>query len=338
MMFSEVPVNLRQEVQDLLNNYALDGSDLANQLVKLLTNYTGNKSPSCTVEEITSAGAKQIRHMKNEVSNISSGFTNFDEAFGGLKLGELVMLASRPSLGKTQLVLNIVSRVSKSTPTALFTIDENLNTHLQRLLALNGKFEVKSVTTIQPEEPSHSDFEYSCIDFLNNQLYMGNYGYAFYDFEIQLRRLIKSKGLKLVVLDDLYLNTFSDFRRNLKDNHFRLLYWALKKIAYQENVCIITTHSVKQVADERGGLKIPMLNDIDSCDSIDDLANKIGLLYDGNYYGAAEFFAEEFQGEDKLFLLMLKNCSGVRKGLTFSSNAYQELLAFGSFELTEFPN
>ena len=82
-----------------------------------LQNSVANNSKN--IADLVSENIKQLQDKTHQGNAIKSGFTEFDRMFGGFGLGELVVIGARPSMGKTQLLVNLSLNISISTPVSI---------------------------------------------------------------------------------------------------------------------------------------------------------------------------------------------------------------------------
>lgn len=235
------------------------------------------------------------------ISGLETGFRDFDLMTSGLQNGDLVIIAARPSMGKTSLALDIASHVAikKQLPVAIFSIEMSKEQLAYRLLSSHARIESQRLRS-----GFLADEEIDSISMATNMLYQAP---MFIDdstditpmaMRAKCRRLkAEQKGLGLVIVD--YLQLIS-WHRNVENRvqEISQIARALKSLARELNVPLIAVSQLSRRVEQRDD-KRPILSDLRESGSIEAEADLVVLLYRPKYYQRKETVdAEETVGID----------------------------------------
>lgn len=145
----------------------------------------------------------------NKLVGIATGFSDLDSCISGIRPGSLVVIASRPSVGKTTLAMNIASyvAVNNKLPVLMFSMDISAIAMASRLVSHVGKIEVRNLRTGNLNEPDENDF-YAAVSKLSDMPLVIDETNALTVEEIAVRTyhvFRQWNGLSLIVIDHLQL-------------------------------------------------------------------------------------------------------------------------------------
>jgi len=265
---------------DNLNNLTfISGDHIINEAEHQI-NVKGN-APS--ILSLTSETLAILNNRKRDENLVKTGFKEYDNLFGGLLLGELVVVGGRPSMGITQLLINLTLNVSIKTPVLYFTLD--LSTPV-----LTNRF-ISSITNIDVSKLLHPDLTSREKKIVNrvgvnlraHQIYISeSQNHSLSDLRSFCENQINERGVKIIIVDYLQLmNSKEPNIRHLKVGSFT---HELRKIAVDFNVCVIVASQLSRSVEIRGGDKRPQLSDLKDSSAIEQDADKVIFLYRPEYY------------------------------------------------------
>jgi replicative DNA helicase len=227
---------------------------------------------------------------QGKLSGIDTGFKELNKMLGGYQRGDLIIIAARPSMGKTAIAINSAIAASKIGEGALFfSLEMNKVKIVDRIIAnetnipRNRYFSGNMTSTDWAE---FNDFKKNVKDWV---LDVDDQKQTVESIKINLRKLRKKKNVNLVVIDYLTLLDFSGMDKGLrKDEQISKATKALKRLAKDEDIPIILLSQLNRESDKRGGSKRPMLADLKESGSIEEDADVVLLLYRAEYYGLTE--------------------------------------------------
>ncbi len=262
-----------------------------------------------------------------KVKCVSSGFPQLDELIGGFFEGELVVIASRPGIGKTSVILSmILSHVRDQIPAAIYSLELERMAITNRLISMDAKIPVS-----QLRMGKLTANEYKKIVKAINRLSQANMyfieGKVFKPdaFSEAISKLINENGIRVLYIDYLQLMISSRPGRN-REQEVSELMRSLKSLALEFKIPVIIASQMNRYVEWRGGSKRPFLSDLRESGSIEEIADKVIFVYRAEAYGIP-VDEEGNSTADKAELIVGKNRMGPRGECILAFNK-----DFGVFE------
>jgi replicative DNA helicase len=231
----------------------------------------------------------EFLNPKGDITGIPTGFTELDQITSGLQKQDLVIIAARPSVGKTAFCLNIAEGVSKQKEYAvgIFSLEMGRKQLLKRLLASNGRIYAQSIR----KSRIVGDNEWNKLSSAMGEV--GGMNLRIFDKpgvrvnEIwskvrKMKREFDGKDL-VIIIDYLQLITGSDKHRGNRTQEISEISRTLKHMARELDVCVIALSQLSRAVEQRSD-KRPMMSDIRESGQIEQDADVIGFLYRDDYY------------------------------------------------------
>lgn len=240
-------------------------------------------------EALTNAqlNLEKLSESGGEITGIPSGFYDLDKVTTGFHENELIILAARPGMGKTVIVLNIVVNVALATKknVAVFNLEMNAEQLAMRMISSAGQIDGYKIRTGKLE---HSDWKR--VNEAISQLAETNIkiddtpGITIGEIRAKCRRLAATeKGLSLIVIDYLQLvSTTSKYAGN-RQQEVAEISRALKTLALELKVPIIACAQLSRAVEGRED-KRPLMSDLRESGSIEQDADIVAFLYRDDYY------------------------------------------------------
>ena len=240
-------------------------------------------------EALTNAqlNLEKLSESGGEITGIPSGFYDLDKVTTGFHENELIILAARPGMGKTAIVLNIVVNVALATKknVAVFNLEMNAEQLVMRMISSAGQIDGYKIRTGKLE---HSDWKR--VNEAISQLAETNIkiddtpGITIGEIRAKCRRLAATeKGLSLIVIDYLQLvSTTSKYAGN-RQQEVAEISRALKTLALELKVPIIACAQLSRAVEGRED-KRPLMSDLRESGSIEQDADIVAFLYRDDYY------------------------------------------------------
>lgn len=280
--------DIKNKIENIISNQNSDEREILSQLKQLmyeteLQNSVAKNSKS--IAALVSENIKQLQGKTHQGNAIKSGFTEFDRMFGGFGLGELVVIGARPSMGKTQLLVNLSLNISVSTPVLYFTFDLSEFLLTSRFISsLSGiavnKILQHELTDEQKENLASIESKFSKHKILVND----SCNNSITAFKAHCQKQIQENGVKVIVVDYLQMMSSNKYR-NSRELEISFISRELKNIAKDFNVCVIATSQLSRAVETRGGSKHPQLSDLRESGAIEQDADKVIFIYRPEYYG-----------------------------------------------------
>jgi replicative DNA helicase len=247
---------------------------------------------------------EKITQRAGALTGIPSGFKRFDEMTGGLQAGELIVLAARPSMGKTALALNMARNAAvypEQKKVAVFSLEMTTRALVLRLLSSEAevdfsKFRSAYLPTRDIKRLTHAGDKLSHAD-----IWIDDSGdLTILEIKSKCRRLKAEKGLDLVMVDYLQLARGDDHRRDRKDLEIAEISRGLKALAKELHIPVIALSQLNRGPEQRDPDKRrPILGDLRESGAIEQDADVIAFIYRDYVYNrdgdpeAAELIIEK---------------------------------------------
>jgi replicative DNA helicase len=233
-------------------------------------------------------GINAFLDPSQRVSGLSTGFTKFDEMTGGLHGGELLILAARPSMGKTALALNIAQHIATHPqmrkPVAVFSLEMSSASLLTRLLCAGARVDQHKFRAGYLNGEERRKLQVALADLTESPLYLDDTaGVNLMDVHSKLRRLKAERGLSLVVIDYLQLMS-SRTRTENRNQEVSALSRGLKLMAKDLDVPFLVLSQLSRASETRVGDHKPQLSDLRDSGSIEQDADLVAFIFREEVY------------------------------------------------------
>jgi replicative DNA helicase len=244
-------------------------------------------SPAAIIEKFP-GGVGAFLDPSQRVRGLSTGFAKFDEMTGGLNGGELIILAARPSMGKTALALNIAQHVATHPkmrkPVAVFSLEMSSSSLLTRLLCSAARVDQHKFRAGYLNQDERRKLQVALADLTEAPLYLDDTaGVHLMDVHSKLRRMKAEHGLSLVVID--YLQLMSSRGRNENRNQeVSAISRGLKLMSKDLDVPFVVLSQLSRASETRPGDHKPQLSDLRDSGSIEQDADLVAFIYREEVY------------------------------------------------------
>ena len=249
----------------------------------------------------------------SDITGTPAGFRDLDRLTSGFQPGNLIIVAARPSMGKSALALCMASNVAvrHEIPVALFTLEMSKAEVTQRLMCAEGKVESQRLRTGKLAVDDWPRLTAACDKLAKAPIYVDDTGsITMMEIRSKLRRLkMKQPKLGLVIVDYLQLMTSGTSAEN-RVQEVSQISRALKVLARDLEVPIIALSQLSRAVEQRHD-KRPILSDLRESGSIEQDADLVMFVYRDEYYNPEE---TESAGVAELLLAKHRNgATGVEK-------------------------
>ena len=223
--------------------------------------------------------------LKGSVTGIPTGFIDLDYKTSGMHPSDLVLIAARPSMGKTAFVLNIAQYMAfrKDVTVAIFSLEMSQEQLGQRLIAMQARVESEKLKKGTLDLKDWDRINFALNELNNTKIVIDDTpGISIMEMRNKCRRLKAEQGLDLIVVDYLQLMTF-DGRADSRQQEISALSRHLKLLAREMNCPVIVLSQLSRAPELRQD-KRPMLSDLRESGSIEQDADIVMFLYRDDYY------------------------------------------------------
>ena len=225
---------------------------------------------------------------KEGLTGLPTGFKDLDNLTSGLQASDLVLVAARPSMGKTAFTLNIAANASlKGYSVAFFSLEMSKEQLVQRLLCSEGGIDAQRLRTGQLVVEEWGDLISTADRISRAKLYIDDTpGITVMDLRSKSRRLKAEHGLDLIIIDYLQLMQGRGGSVRMSDNRQQEISdisRSLKALARELNVPVVALSQLSRGVESRQ-VKKPMLSDLRESGSLEQDADIVMFLYREDYY------------------------------------------------------
>ena len=254
----------------------------------------------------TFSNIEKIYNSNEKITGISTGFTDFDAKTAGLQKSDLILIAARPSMGKTAFVLNVAqyAAVRDHVPVAIFSLEMSKEQLVNRMLCAEALVDAQKVRTGELYSDDWSKLVESMGVLSEAPIYIDDTpGITAMEIRAKCRRLKIEKGLGLVVIDYLQLMSGSG-RSDSRQQEISEISRSLKAIAREIEAPVIALSQLSRACEARSDHR-PMLSDLRESGAIEQDADLVAFLYRDEYY-----FPEKTEKKNQAELIIAKQRNG----------------------------
>ncbi|PWU18992.1 MAG: replicative DNA helicase [Bdellovibrio sp.] len=248
---------------------------------------------------------EELYHRKAEVTGVPTGFTLLDKMTSGLQSGELVIIAARPSMGKTALALNVAQHIAlrhKKT-VAFFSLEMSREAVMMRLLASEARINMKDVRSGRISDSAWPKLIEAAGVISDSPFYIDETtGISPFELRTRCRRLKAQHGLDIVMIDYLQMMKLKE-RVESREREVSEISRTLKAIAKELHIPVIALAQLNRGVEGRTE-KRPMLSDLRESGSLEQDADIIMMLYREDYYDKED---PEKQGHAEIIIGKQRN-------------------------------
>ena len=266
---------------------------------------SGLISPAQILQEYE-GGISAFLDPSKRIKGISSGFAKLDEMTGGLHGGDLVIIAARPSMGKTALALNIAQHVAlrlKQT-VAIFSLEMSRESLLTRMLCAAARVDSQRFRAGFLSQEERRKLNHSLHELVEAPLYIDDTaGLNMMDMHAKLRRLQQEQKIGMVIVDYLQLMS-SPGRQENRNQEVSALSRGMKLLAKELNVPMMVLSQLSRAVETRQGDHRPQLSDLRESGSIEQDADLVGFIFREEVYHRER---EDLRGLAELIVAKQRN-------------------------------
>ena len=224
---------------------------------------------------------------KGTVTGIPTGFIDLDYKLSGLQPSDLVLVAARPSMGKTAFVLNIAQYVAfkKDKCTAIFSLEMSKEQLVNRLFSLESQVDAQALRTGNMKDSDWEKLiEAAGIIGQSNLIIDDTPSISISELRSKCRKYKMEHGLDLIIIDYLQLMSGSvGGRSESRQQEISDISRSLKALARELNVPVIALSQLSRAVEQRPD-KRPMLSDLRESGAIEQDADVVMFIYRDEYY------------------------------------------------------
>ncbi|MGM8212844.1 replicative DNA helicase [Virgibacillus sp. W0430] len=229
---------------------------------------------------------EQLHLNDADVTGVPTGFRDLDRITSGFQPNDFIIIAARPSVGKTAFALNIAQNVAVNTPenVAIFSLEMGAEQLVSRMLCAEGNIDAQRLRTGKLETDDWGKLTMAMGSLSNAGIYIDDSpGIRVSDIRSKCRRLKQEHGLGMIIIDYLQLIQGSDRSKENRQQEVSDISRSLKALARELTVPVIALSQLSRGVESRQD-KRPMMSDLRESGSIEQDADIVGFLYRDDYY------------------------------------------------------
>lgn len=257
---------------------------------------------------------EELYNNKSKVTGIETGFADFDMKTAGLQKSDFILIAARPSMGKTSFAINIAqyAAIHKNITTAIFSLEMSKEQLVNRMICAEALVDAQKLRTGDIEPDDWYKIAEAVSILSEAPIYIDDKSsISIPELRAKCRKLKKEKDLGLIVID--YLQLMSGVGKNeSRQQEISSISRALKGIARELDIPVIALSQLSRAVEQRKPPK-PMLSDLRESGAIEQDADLVCFLYRDEYYNPES----EKRGEAEVIIAKQRNGSVGTVNLTW---------------------
>jgi replicative DNA helicase len=295
-----------------------DVFDLLDESETKMFNITNNYLKK-NFEDIGSVLAKAInriddlRNQKDDISGVPSGFVSLDRITYGWQPTDLIILAARPSVGKTAFALNLARNAAlgpKPTGVGFFSLEMSASQLVQRILSAESEIHMEKISRGKLEDYEYQQLHTKGIKKLESApLYIDDTAALnIFEFRAKARRLVNKHNVGIIIIDYLQLMSGNNEKGSNREQEISTISRNLKALAKELSIPIIALSQLSRAVETRKESKMPQLSDLRESGAIEQDADMVMFIYRPEYYEVnANENGESTKGETHIRIAKHRN-------------------------------
>lgn len=271
----------------------VDVFSLLNEAEKGLFGITQNNLSRShqTMETLASKVLKQVEAMSQKsdgLTGVPSGFIDLDRITSGWQPSDLIIIAARPGMGKTSMVLAMALNAAKDfgKPVALFSLEMADTQLVTRLISMEAEIEGSKMRNGKLDDAQWIHLQQTVETMSTVPIYIDDTpGINIFELRAKCRRLKMQHDIQMVIIDYLQLMSGSEGKNSNREQEISSISRALKNMAKELGVPVIALSQLSRAVETRGGNKRPQLSDLRESGAIEQDADVVTFIYRPEYYG-----------------------------------------------------
>lgn len=247
---------------------------------------SGDYVPIRQVVMNTLENIERASKTKGNVTGLATGFTDLDYKTSGFQLSDFILVAARPSMGKTAFVLNIAQYMAfkKDKAVAIFSLEMSREQLMNRLFSMESKVDSQSLRTGNLKDEEWSKLiESAGIIGESNLIIDDTPGISIAEMRSKCRKYKLEHGLDIIIIDYLQLMTGSGRGSDSRQQEISDISRSLKALARELNVPVVALSQLSRAVEQRTDHR-PMLSDLRESGAIEQDADVVMFIYRDDYY------------------------------------------------------
>ncbi len=297
-------IRVATDIQNRAYDETIDVDDLLDYSESELFNIAeGNiKKESAKINVVIKEALHQIEEAgkrEDALSGIPSGYTKIDRISSGWQKSDLVIIAARPSMGKTAFVLSMARNmaIEHKRSVAIFSLEMSSVQLVNRLIVAESELPSDKIRNGRLEQFEWEQLEYKIKNLIDAPIYIDDTpAISIFELRAKCRRLKMQHEVECIIIDYLQLMSGNPDNKGNREQEVSQISRALKGIAKELDVPIIALSQLNRSVEMRSGNKRPQLSDLRESGAIEQDADMVLFIHRPEKYG----FIEDEEGNSLL--------------------------------------
>ena len=292
-------ISFSSQVQSLAYDDTIDVYDLMQETEGKLFEISQNnlKKDVTQIDPVITEALRKIQEASNRTNGLSglqTGYTQLDRLTSGWQNSDLIIIAARPAMGKTAMVLSMALRMATdyNTPIAVFSLEMSNLQLVNRLISNACRIEGEKIKSGQLTSEEWNRLNTRLQNLYSAPLYIDDTpSLSVFELRTKARRLVREHGIKMIVIDYLQLMNASGMSFGRREQEVSTISRSLKQLAKELNIPIIALSQLNRSVENRGNDpkaggdgKRPQLSDIRESGAIEQDADIVCFIHRPEYY------------------------------------------------------
>jgi replicative DNA helicase len=241
------------------------------------------QTQSTTIKDLVGKAINKIEDFhqrRGQPTGIATGFMDLDRMTSGFHGGEMIVIAARPSMGKTSLAMNIAEHVALDLklPVGVFSLEMTAESLVLRMLCSRGRVDMRNVRNGFLVEADFPKLKNAAQALQTAPLYIDDSsGLSILQLRAKARRMAQQFGIKLFVIDYLQLLNSTNRRAENRQQEIADISNGVKALAKELNVPVIVLSQLNREIEKEN--RKPRMSDLRESGAIEQDADIVGILY-----------------------------------------------------------
>jgi replicative DNA helicase len=254
--------------------------------------------------------------QSREITGLATDFYELDRMTSGWQKGELIIIAARPSMGKTAFAINMAQNaaVNHQAIVAVFSLEMSKESLLRRMLASQAWVDQRKLQTGFLGREDHDKLQKALGDLVESRLFIDDSaGISLAEMRAKARRLKQTHGgLDLIVVDYLQLMSATlpsagGKKYENRTQEVSAISRGLKALAKELDVPVVALSQLSRASERRGDDKRPLLSDLRESGSIEQDADVVAFIHREAYYNRTEEMSEADKAKSEIIIAKQRN-------------------------------
>jgi len=245
----------------------------------------------------------------SHVTGLATGYTELDELTCGLQNGEMIIIAGRPSMGKTSLALNIAEYigVAEKIAVAIFSLETGSQQLAERFLCSRSEIDAQLVRKGMLDTEHYDVLIKACSELSEAAIYIDDTASLTpLELRAKARRLVSQHDVRCIVVDYLQLMHSGPGRVESRQQEITMISRYIKALARELNIPVVVLSQLNRAPEGREGHR-PRMSDLRESGSIEQDADVVMLLHREDYYHRSD---QDYESSNTAELIIAKQRNG----------------------------